>query len=79
MGRGRSTAFSISSKLTELSTPERSVTNRLRARMEIGASMAPRRQAASQGWAQILPHTDAKGCQRVSHTPPGIYLARCAT
>ena len=43
------------------SGPYRSVTNRFRARMEIGRSNSPRRQAASQGWPQIRPHIEAKG------------------
>jgi hypothetical protein len=29
--------------------------------MAIGESICPRRQAASQGWAQIIPHTEARG------------------
>ena len=44
-----------------LSTPNRSVTNRLRARIEIGASSSPRRQTLSHGAAQIRPQMDAKG------------------
>ncbi len=43
------------------STPYFSVTNRFRARIEIGASIEPRRQASSQGAAQTRPQTDAKG------------------
>jgi len=43
------------------STPYCSVTTRLRARIEIGASIAPRRQASSQGAAQTRPQMDAKG------------------
>ena len=47
-----------------LSTPNRSVTNRLSARIEIGASISPRRQAGSQGAAQIRPQIDASGFGR---------------
>jgi hypothetical protein len=43
------------------STPYLSVTNRLSARIEIGASIEPRRQASSQGAAQTRPQTEAKG------------------
>jgi len=43
------------------STPYASVTNRLSARIEIGASITPRRQASSQGAAQTRPQTDANG------------------
>ena len=43
------------------STPYFSVTNRLSARMAIGWSISPRRQASSQGAAHTRPHTDANG------------------
>ena len=43
------------------STPKRSVTVRFSARMAMGASMAPRRQASSQGAAQTRPQTEANG------------------
>ena len=47
-----------------LSTPNRSVTKRFRARMEIGASSSPRRQTVSQGAAQIRPQIEASGFGR---------------
>jgi hypothetical protein len=47
-----------------LSTPKRSVTKRLSARMEIGASSSPRRHTASQGAAQIRPQIEASGLGR---------------
>src|SRR4029453_6555022 len=45
----------------KLSTPKRSVTNRLRARIAIGASTVPRRHAGSQGAAHTRPQIDANG------------------
>ncbi len=47
-----------------LSTPKRSVTKRLSARMEIGASFSPRRQAVSHGAAQMRPQIEASGLGR---------------
>ena len=43
------------------STPNFSQTNRFSARIEIGASSAPRRHLASQGAAQTRPQMEAKG------------------
>ena len=43
------------------STPYFSVTKRFSARIEIGASIAPRRQASSHGAAQTRPQTEANG------------------
>ena len=43
------------------STPYCSVTKRFRARIEIGASIAPRRHASSHGAAHTRPQTDANG------------------
>ena len=47
-----------------LSTPKRSVTKRLRARIEMGASISPRRQTDSHGAAQMRPQMDASGFGR---------------
>jgi len=47
-----------------LSTPNLSVTKRLRARMEMGASISPRRQTDSQGAAQMRPQIEASGFGR---------------
>jgi hypothetical protein len=44
-----------------LSTPYRSQANLLRALMAIGLSILPRRQAVSQGAAQMRPQMEAKG------------------
>ena len=43
------------------SGPWRSVRKRLSARMEMGESNFPRRQAGSQGWPQTRPQIEAKG------------------
>ena len=49
----------------KLSTPKRSLTNRLRARIETGASTLPRRHAASHGAAHTRPQMDGNGfCSR---------------
>ena len=45
----------------KLSTPKRSVTNRLSARIAIGASTVPRRHAVSHGAAHTRPQIDANG------------------
>ena len=48
-------------RASKLSTPNRSVTKRLRARMATGASTVPRRQADSHGAAQTRPQIEANG------------------
>ncbi len=56
------------------STPYFSVTKRFRARIAIGASMAPRRQASSQGAAQTRPQTEANGIGR-ARDQEGLLVA----
>ena len=57
------TSFSLS-RSTMLSTPNRSQTNRFSARIAIGSSSFPRRQAVSQGAAQTRPQIEANGFGR---------------
>ena len=54
------TSFNFS-RSTMLSTPNRSVANRLSARIAIGSSIVPRRQEVSHGAAQTRPQIDANG------------------
>ncbi len=50
-----------STRSSPASAPKRSVTKRLSARIWIGLSISPRRQALSHGAPQMRPHTEASG------------------